>query len=248
MIFLENYDLFLFDLDDTLFDHSDAYKRGIEDTLEQFHVLNKVDHSEFFNIFTKHNHLLWPRFSSNELTFHEFSLMRLENTLKEFNITVEANISIQIVKTFQSFYLQRITPQQKINMLLKDLSKKMHLGIVTNGTVFNAYEKVERLGLSSIFPDSSIIVSEKVGFSKPRKEIFQHALNLFNGTPSRTLFIGDNYFTDITGAKFIGLDTLWINRYNYECPNDEQPDFMVENLLDFKGLIHYSKTGLNQGL
>lgn len=234
---LGQYDLLLFDLDDTLFDHSEAYTNGLVDTIHQFHSLLEIGHSEFIQTFTKHNHLLWPRFSSNELNFHEFSLIRIKNTLKELNVLAEKDISLKFVKTFQSSYLERISPYQKLNEFLFELSRRVGLGIVTNGTVLNAFEKVDRLGLGSIFPDTSVIVSEKFGLPKPNLEIFQHALNVFGSTADKTLFIGDNYFTDILGAKSLGLDTVWINRYEYECPQKEKPDYILRNVYDLKNAI-----------
>ncbi|WP_299737000.1 hypothetical protein [uncultured Rossellomorea sp.] len=97
---LGQYDLLLFDLDDTLFDHSEAFENGLVDTIQQFHYLQEIGHSEFIQTFTKHNHLLWPRFSSNELNFHEFSLIRIKNTLKELNVSAEKEISLKFVKIF----------------------------------------------------------------------------------------------------------------------------------------------------
>ncbi|MGM0827550.1 MAG: HAD family hydrolase [Bacillota bacterium] len=123
-----------------------------------------------------------------------------------------------------------------MNEFLLELSSSVGVGIVTNGTVYNAYEKVHRLGLSSIFPESSVIISEKVGVSKPDTEIFQYTLDVFESSPDRTQFIGDNYFTDIVGAKSLGLDTIWINKFDYECPH-ERPDYTLKCLLDLKELI-----------
>lgn len=233
---LKHYDLLLFDLDDTLFGHSEAYERGVWDTLQQFPELRQIAPNVFYKNFLKQNHLLWGRFSSKDLNFHEFSLKRLENTFKAFNITVEEEMSLSIVKAFQCSYLDRIQPHQKLNEFLLELSRIVPLGIVTNGTAFNAYEKVHRLGLSPIFPQNSVIISEKAGFSKPETEIFQHTLDVFESSPDRTLFIGDNYFTDIIGEKSLGIDTIWINKFGYECPH-EQPDYTVKCLLELKDLI-----------
>ncbi|MGM0851138.1 MAG: HAD family hydrolase [Bacillota bacterium] len=233
---LEHYDLLLFDLNDTLFGHSEAYERGVGDTLQQFPELQEMDPNVFYKTFLKHNHLLWARFSSKDLNFLEFSMKRLENTLKEFNIFVEEVVSLAIVIAFQCSYLNRIHPLHELNEFLMELSSSVGFGIVTNGTVNNAYEKVHRLGLSTIFPESSVIISEKVGFSKPDKKIFQHTLDVFESSPDRTLFIGENYFTDIVGAKSLGIDTVWINKFGYESPQ-ERPDYTLKCLLDLKELI-----------
>lgn len=234
---LERYDLVLFDLDDTLFDHSAAYKRGVYETIRQFPILEELDPFEFLRTFSNHNHRLWPRFSSNELSFQEFSIMRMENTLADFNISVTDTVTKQIVKTFQATYLLSIKPNIEVKMFLNDLMEKVMIGIVTNGTAFNAYKKIECLELSDIFPESSVIISERIGYSKPHEEIFQHTLDVFNSEAKRTLFIGDNYFTDILGADSIGMDTVWINRYDYEIPKEVHPAYIIKHVLDLHELI-----------
>lgn len=45
---------------------------------------------------------------------------------------------------------------------------------------------------------------------KPRKKVFLKALSLLNATPSRTLVIGDQIFTDVLGGKRLGLYTILV--------------------------------------
>ncbi|MEI2663172.1 HAD family hydrolase [Rossellomorea sp. LJF3] len=234
---LERYHLLLFDLDDTLFDHSAAYKRGVYETIHQFPILKELDQFEFLKTFSNHNHRLWPRYSCNELNFQEFSIKRMENTLSDFNISVTPEVTNQIVKTFQATYLQSIKPDIGVRLFLSSLQEKVMIGIVTNGTAFNTYEKVECLEISDIFPKSTVIISERVGYSKPHEGIFHHALDVFNSEAKRTLFIGDNYFTDILGAESIGMDTVWINRYDSEVPKAVHPAYIIKHALDLEELI-----------
>ncbi|MGG3916350.1 HAD family hydrolase [Rossellomorea vietnamensis] len=234
---LERYDLLFFDLDDTLFDHSAAYRRGVFETIRQFPILKELDQFEFLRTFSNHNHRLWPRFSSKELNFQEFSIRRMEDTLADFDLSVSHEVIKQIVKTFQATYLDSIKPDTGVKMFLYGLQEKVRIGIVTNGTAFNVYEKVERLELSHIFPESSVIISERVGFTKPHEGIFQHALDIFNSDAARTLFIGDNYFTDILGAESVGMDTVWINKYDQEIPKEVHPAYIIKHVLDLEGHI-----------
>ena len=239
-LWLNGYEVFLFDLDDTLFDHSEAYERGVINTIANFPLISNLDSAEFLRIFTSHNHNLWPKFASNEISFERFSSMRFENTLRDFNINIDGTPELlqQMVKTFQISYIQQIQPQTRTHRFLSDVSKYVKVGIVTNGTVFNAYEKVKRLGLDDIFPDTAIIVSERIGFAKPQIEIFEHALELFRVEACKALFIGDNYFTDISGADSIGMDTIWINKHDYECPGSVYPSYTVKHLLAMEELIY----------
>jgi FMN phosphatase YigB (HAD superfamily) len=94
-ILLKNYELLLFDLDDTLFNHTAAFQRSIYDIICRFQILKGLGQSEFLNTFTMHHQLLLASFSSTELNFQEFSIMRLENTLADFNMCVSPEVALE---------------------------------------------------------------------------------------------------------------------------------------------------------
>ncbi|MGB4101908.1 MAG: TIGR01459 family HAD-type hydrolase [Alphaproteobacteria bacterium] len=47
-------------------------------------------------------------------------------------------------------------------------------------------------------------------YGKPHPEIFRRMLQQLGAPPERTLMIGDNLLTDITGARALHIPTLWI--------------------------------------
>ena len=67
---------------------------------------------------------------------------------------------------------------------------------------------LEQIGLSQYF--SAVIVSGEIGFDKPRKEIFECALQKA-GYPDLCYMIGDNPYADGEGAKNAGIMPLLVH-------------------------------------
>lgn len=58
----------------------------------------------------------------------------------------------------------------------------------------------------------AVLVSETVGFRKPRREIFDATLAALDVAPEETLHVGDSLRADVAGASALGLRTAWITR------------------------------------
>ena len=73
-------------------------------------------------------------------------------------------------------------------------------------------EKTQMTKINSLFPiiDFPIIISEKVGYQKPQKEIFE----LIQENDS--YYVGDGYEIDMMGAHQAGLKTIWYNHQKQE--------------------------------
>lgn len=107
------------------------------------------------------------------------------------------------------------------------LEQCLHLGY-RNHIVSNNYpeldQTVEGLGIAGFF--SEIIVSARIGYDKPRREIFEHALKAA-GYPEKSLMVGDRPRADIEGARPLGMTTILV--HNSEAST---ADYTFENLSD----------------
>jgi HAD superfamily hydrolase (TIGR01662 family) len=61
-------------------------------------------------------------------------------------------------------------------------------------------------GLSEFFPYS--LAGGEVDIYKPEPGIFEHALQQVQVTASETVYVGDNYYADIVGARRAGLEPV----------------------------------------
>ena len=86
------------------------------------------------------------------------------------------------------------------------------LGIVSNaeGQIGRLLKHVNLYSKFDVVADSA-----DVGFDKPHEGIFRFALDAVGSDPTRTVFVGDLYDTDIVGARNVGMTPVLVERiYN----------------------------------
>lgn len=90
-------------------------------------------------------------------------------------------------------------------------------------------ELIEKLNLSTYF--KSYIISAKIGYEKPRKEIFEYALKVADN-PDVCYMIGDNPIADIMGAKNAEIRTILVH-------NDKvcDADYNFKNLKEIVDIL-----------
>ena len=76
---------------------------------------------------------------------------------------------------------------------------------------------------------SGIFTSEGAKAYKPRKELFELALNTTGLHADEVIHIGDSLSSDVKGASSVGIKAIWLNRFNKEnsCGVDS-----ITNLLE----------------
>lgn len=65
---------------------------------------------------------------------------------------------------------------------------------------------------------AGIFTSEDARSYKPRKELFERALNTVGVRPEEVVHIGDSLSSDVKGASQLGIRTIWLNRSGKEVP------------------------------
>ncbi|MBM3145843.1 MAG: HAD family hydrolase [Chloroflexi bacterium] len=83
-----------------------------------------------------------------------------------------------------------------------------NLGLVSNRS-HPCHEECQELGLLPYFDFAYAAVD--VGAWKPDPAIFDRALRETGSPPERTIYIGDNYYADIVGAKNAGITPVLLD-------------------------------------
>jgi FMN phosphatase YigB (HAD superfamily) len=102
-----------------------------------------------------------------------------------------------------------------VKFVLQELFRqKIILSVVANWDRSLSFE-AKRLGIKKYF--ASIIASQEVGFEKPDARIFDYALNKLSlsARDNYILYVGNEYETDIVGARRAGLLPVLIDRTGY---------------------------------
>jgi putative hydrolase of the HAD superfamily len=90
-----------------------------------------------------------------------------------------------------------------------ELGLKMIVVSNSDGTLEQILSKQ---GLREFF--NAVIDSKVVGYEKPDRRIFDHAMTVAGAQPARTLHIGDMYFSDIVGAQKAGIHAVLLDPYD----------------------------------
>lgn len=88
-------------------------------------------------------------------------------------------------------------------------ARDFRLGVVSNATDLTR-RVLDNLGLTRYF--DFVIVSEEVGFRKPRLEIFRLAAKMGGTSPNRSIHIGDKFAVDVVGASRAGMNAVLLDR------------------------------------
>ncbi len=91
-------------------------------------------------------------------------------------------------------------------------------------------EEIAELGLESYFEFA--YVAAEVGAWKPNPRIFDRALELTGSSPENIIYVGDNYYADIGGAKNAGIQPVLLDEKGLfpeaECPVISRLEELVE--------------------
>ena len=81
------------------------------------------------------------------------------------------------------------------------------LALVTNGSAVYQRPKIDRHAVDPLFDE--VLVESEVGFGKPDPRIFRLALQRLSVMPEDAWMVGDDLPWDISGAKAVGIHTVW---------------------------------------
>lgn len=121
--------------------------------------------------------------------------------------------------------------------LLRRLTRTHRLAVVSNFDYSpTALGILEAAGVRELF--AAIVVSDQVGWRKPRPDIFRFALAAVGADPAQTLFVGDKADLDVAGAHRVGMDAAWINPGREPLPeNVEPPEYEIRDLAELESIL-----------
>lgn len=186
----------------------------------------------------------------NPLKEHRFVAAkdRVEMILDKLGVKVGQDAILDIVRYFEEVLLEDPpTLHEGVKLTLESLYGKYPIGLISDSglTPGRVLRRVLKLrGILRFFRFT--IFSDEVGYNKPNPFIFKQALNLLGSQPKEILHVGDLPETDITGAKRMGMLTVWVNR-DEEVPLDKSfcPDYQIGQLPELLALLEKSALSRN---
>ncbi len=201
--------LILFDIDDTLIDHSAAVRDGVHALHRQIGPAEEV--AAFHASWVTAMRIYFPRFLSRELSYQDQRRARMRHAVGPHLSDAQADalfdLYFRVYETSWSLFPDVLPSLGELN--------GHRLGIISNGDGSEQRSKLERTGIADRF--EFVHISDDCGHAKPAAEIFLRACTMAGVAPRDAIYVGDLYEIDAIGSRAAGLHGVWLNR---EATND----------------------------
>lgn len=208
------------------------------ETLEElYHEFQLVEYSHFDiptfqETFHGINHWLWHQYHLGKVDQSHIRKERFKSVMEALKVE-----DLQHAETMGEQYLSACP--RKGNLMpytidtLEYLLDRYPMSVITNGFDEIQDVKMSSSGLKKYF--DSVVTSEKAGWLKPHRQIFDFAMKQASVNSRECLMIGDNPVTDIGGAINSGIDQVYYN--SRSCPDPLVSTYKIELLPDLKELL-----------
>jgi putative hydrolase of the HAD superfamily len=217
MTFSKQTEAVIFDLDGTLRHNHPSFFEVFFQALEE-HGYRSLCQPEPERTVRRWVHKYWaqsPEAEQDLERFGRFTDAFWENYLRK-KIKVMGcppEVSAELARNIRPDLFERYQPEPHIPddifpTLEAFQGQGFTLGLVSNRSEC-FQEEIGELGLAPFFDFA--FTAGKIKAWKPNPEIFQHALELAGSPPEETVYVGDNYYTDVIGAQRAGLQAILID-------------------------------------
>lgn len=201
----------LFDLDNTL-THRDLSVQAYAAHLSQVYAahLESAQTQQMIDIIRRIDNGGYPK--KEYLTHTSIAASVAAALLKELNWLNTPSLEELTEFWFERFGACAVAMPNMRLVLARLVKEGYRLAIISNGSQQTRMNIIEGLGIRDYF--EAIVSSGHVGISKPKPEIFDHALTALQLRPEQCVYVGDHPVNDIQGAQNAGLHAVWLQGFH----------------------------------
>ena len=193
----------LFDLDDTLMDHTFAMRAGVDQWCQQL-GLPTGQQERFARLERK----WFAAYERGEVSHNGQRIARCREFLSRDLSEQEA---LEIYAGYLAAYRRnwRAFPDSQA-ALTRAMEAGLRVGVLTNGSHKMQAAKLHAGGLD--LPEVVLISTVDLGSPKPQRAAYLAGCSLLGVVPAKTLMVGDSLANDVEGARSAGLQALYLQR------------------------------------
>lgn len=228
------YDLFLFDLDDTLLDFKESERLSFFSSMENMGLNSSaLNLNSLYDQYKIENAALWKAFEKGQTTKDALKVERFRRIFHANKIDVNPEVASE---TYLNTLPQTVVLIDYAVELCQFLSARGELGIITNGI---SHVQTERIKNSALAPFISFVsVSEACGYAKPDVRFFEYSAKMAKKfSKASSLVVGDRTEADIMGAHAFGVDSCWFNPTGSHHGLEVGPKFQIKHLKELETIL-----------
>jgi len=166
----------------------------------------------------------------------------IEHFLAELRLEAPPESRAELQRLIEDPVPERVlTPIAGVEAAITRLRDRgLRLGIVCDsgmmvGRVLRG--QLQRTGLAPHFVAEALAFSDEVGVTKPRPEIFRKALAGLGAAPSEAAHIGDLRFTDMAGARALGMRAVRFRGFNDDTGGGPEGDVAIDSYAELEAAL-----------
>jgi HAD superfamily hydrolase (TIGR01549 family) len=211
----------LFDLDDTLFDHTFSLRTGLAAIWRSDPALRSHPFRDVVGEYERLLDEIHPDVLQGRKTHAEARAERFRRLFAWAGSRATAAELEAATREYRASYQASRRAVDGAAALLRSLHGRVTIGVVSNNHLAEQREKVAAIGIGPYL--DFLLTSEEAGAEKPSPAIFRMALERASVRPEETVMVGDNWAADIVGAHGSGIRSVWLNRRKAR-PLDSPPN------------------------
>ncbi|NHC44673.1 HAD family hydrolase [Motilibacter sp. K478] len=228
----------LFDVDDTLLDHTGAVERGFVARLAD--IAPGADRQTAVAEWKRLEDLHYPRYLAGELTWAGQRRERARDIVAWLGLPELAD-DTALDAWFDAYRAAFDAAVEVFHDTVDVLdSLGVPMGVVSNNETANLLAKLERAGLGGRF-DVVICPAEGGLPAKPHPAVFLAGCEALGADPATTAYVGDRLRTDALGARDAGLVGVWLDRARSDRAVPEGV-VRIESLAELPALVARGRT------
>ncbi len=215
------YRAILFDNDDTLMDFQACNRNAVNQLMDELGYRDPDRYEQYEAI----NLQCWAELEQGLLTQSQVRLTRFLRFFEHYPVPGDAR---EASERFAYLLGQQSILLPHALDVVRQIAEALPVVIVTNGMTSIQRNRFARSPLTDLV--SGIAISEELGISKPRPELFLRALEPLGVAPRDALMIGDGIGSDIRGANNAGIDACWYNPHGKTLPEGVHAEYEISDI------------------
>lgn len=200
----------LFDLDDTLFDHSHCAGAALAGVRRMHPSFIAVDETEFERRHAEILEVLHLDVLAGKIDLDAARVERFRRLFRAAGHDADPELASRTARAYRDGYIAARRAVAGAEALLRGIRAYAPVVVVSNNLLFEQQQKLRECGLERYV--DVLVVSEEVGVSKPHPRIFAVALERAGCRPDEAVMVGDSWVNDIEGARRAGIRAIWFSR------------------------------------
>jgi putative hydrolase of the HAD superfamily len=195
--------------------------------------------------------IMKEQFAVSKETYPEFDVVAvwrevLRRHATEYTGTLGAERLLQmplfLAELQRGISRKRLVAFPQTQEMLAQAKTRYRLAVVSDAQSAYGLPELRAAGLAAYF--SSVIISGDYGYRKPDPRLFQAALTELQVRPEEAIFVGNDRFRDIFGARQVGMKTiLFCPHGNAGGSPETEPDYILYQYADLPRAIEFLAAG-----